>query len=404
MNKEILENGVRFLYKYNEGEHTSFCIGIDAGANKEDENNIGVAHALEHILFKGTKNYTEDYINKKLDEIFAMNNAMTNFPYVIYYGVTANDDFKQGFDLYSDIILNPSFKEKGFEEEISIIKEESREWSEELEQHCEDLLLENTLVNERISKKIIGNEKDIANISIKKLKRFYNDFYVSENISICVVTSLSYDTVKEIVCKNFSELKKYDVKCNKFKREKFLAGDYRCDVVNTDSSKIQRIYDISRLEISDITLLRIFNMYLGEGVSSILYDEIRTKRGIAYEVYSEVKFEKGISLFKIVINTSKKHRDKAIEVLNNIENNMDSILRMLTCEVVQNLIKRYKLKLSLDIERSIVIANRSCIYDIMFNEHDYIFKELKIESKIDIEYMKKIIKDVLKNKSTMILE
>lgn len=139
MNKEILENGVRFLYKYNEGEHTSFCIGIDAGANKEDENNIGVAHALEHILFKGTKNYTEDYINKKLDEIFAMNNAMTNFPYVIYYGVTANDDFKQGFDLYSDIILNPSFKEKGFEEEISIIKEESREWSEELEQHCEDL-------------------------------------------------------------------------------------------------------------------------------------------------------------------------------------------------------------------------------------------------------------------------
>ncbi len=65
--------------------------------NVENKEEIGMAHALEHILFKGNEKLKEDEINEKLDDLFGFNNAMTNFPYVIYYGTTAKEDFEEGF-------------------------------------------------------------------------------------------------------------------------------------------------------------------------------------------------------------------------------------------------------------------------------------------------------------------
>ncbi|WP_297517708.1 pitrilysin family protein [uncultured Clostridium sp.] len=404
MKLEVFENGVRFLYKFKEGVHTSFCIGLEAGANREDMGNIGVAHALEHILYKGTKKYNEMQINKKLDNLFAMNNAMTNYPYVIFYGVSSKDDFKEGFDLYSDIVLEPSFTEDGFKEELSVIKEESREWSDDSEQYCEDLLLESTFKNERINRIIIGTEQYIENINIKKLKDFYNKFYVSENMTVSFVGSLSYEEAREVVYNRFGRLVKRSVESMNFERKEFNSGIYKEFKLKTDSTKIQVAYDLSNLTLEEITLLRIFNMYFGEGVSSVLYDEIRTKRGLSYEVYSEVKWEKSIEIFKIAINTSNKHRNEVLKAISDIEDNLLAMLDKLKLSDVKHLVKRYKLKLSLDIERGILLANRSTIYDVMFNEPNYIQKELDFDDNIDLDKFKELILSVFEKKALMILE
>ncbi len=83
---------------------------------------------------------------------------MTNFPYVIYYGTTAKEDFEEGFSLYADIVLNSDLQEVGFSEELNVIKQESDEWKEDLEQHVEDLALMNGLPDERIANLIIGEK------------------------------------------------------------------------------------------------------------------------------------------------------------------------------------------------------------------------------------------------------
>lgn len=404
MKKETFENGVRLLYKYRDGGASSFCIALEAGANREDDENRGVAHALEHMVFKGTNKYNEDEINKKLDELFAFNNAMTNFPYVIYYGVSLSEDFKEGFDLYSNIVLNPSFNNEGFNEEISVIKEESREWKEDLEQYCEDLLLENAFPKERISELIIAKEESISKITLDKIKDFYNRFYVSENIVISVISSLSYEEVREIVYKNFGELEKKKIDALDFDRKEIKSGTYIEEKNLGGTCKIQVAFDISSLNIEEITRLRIFNMFLGEGVSSLLYDEIRTKKGLAYEVYSEVKWEKGIRVFKIIVNTSKKNRDVVIDSINDILRNIKSIADILDQKMINTLIKRYKLKLSLDIERAIVAANRTAIYEILYNKYNILFEELKFDEIITVSDIEDLIYKVFKDEVLMILE
>lgn len=150
MNKYILSNGIRFIYDYRPGNITSFCIGFEAGALMEEGFKLGTAHAVEHVIFKGTKNRSEYEINKLFDEIFGFNNAMTNYPYCIYYGTTLSSDFERGIELYSDIILNPKFSNEGFEEEINIICEELKKWNDDIEQYCEDRLFYNSFKKEEL--------------------------------------------------------------------------------------------------------------------------------------------------------------------------------------------------------------------------------------------------------------
>ena len=204
--------------------------------------------------------------------------------------------------------------------------------------------------------------------------------------------------------KNFGELEKKKVDTLDFARKEIKSGTYIEEQNLGDTCKIQLAFDISSLSIEEITRLRIFNMFLGEGVSSLLYDEIRTKKGLAYEVYSEVKWEKGIRIFKIIVNTSKKNRELVINSINNILKKFKSISEILDQKMINTLIKRYKLKLSLDIERAIVAANRTAIYEILYNRYNILFEELKFDEIITVNDIEALIGKVFKDEVLMILE
>ena len=119
--KVILKSGVKVLYEKVPGNITSFTIGLEAGANSEAYNNLGIAHAVEHMVFKGTHSKSEKEINDLCNEYLGFHNAMTNYPYVVYYGSSLKEDFKSAFKVYFDIVFNPAFREEGFKEEIAVI-------------------------------------------------------------------------------------------------------------------------------------------------------------------------------------------------------------------------------------------------------------------------------------------
>ncbi|MPQ42326.1 M16 family metallopeptidase [Clostridium tarantellae] len=400
MKKYVLENGVRFLYKFREGKHTSFTIALEAGANSE-EKNIGCAHALEHMLFKGSKNLTEQKINSKLDELFGFNNAMTNFPYVIYYGTTSNEDFKEGFNLYSDIVLKPTLNSNGFIEEMNVIKQESIEWKEDLEQYCEDLLLLNGFKKERLEQIIIGNVDELEKITLHHIKEFYKKFYIANNMVISITTSLDFDYVKQIVLNNFKDINRGVLNLVEIKRELNESKTFINDIQGIEGAKIAVAFDIQNLSLRELWILKIFNLWFGEGVSSLLFDEIRTKKGLAYEVYSEVKGEKGINLFKISLSTNKEDINESLNIINECIEKAKNLY--LNEKDLKTLEKRFNLKTSLELERSIVVANRTAIYELMYNDGSYVFKEMDNRN-CTIEEMREVVNKVLNNAIIQILK
>ncbi|MGG7163895.1 M16 family metallopeptidase [Clostridium ihumii] len=405
MKKFILDNGIKIIYKKNENNITSFTIAVNAGAIVEDSNEYGISHAVEHMVFKGTKNRTEIEINRECDNIFGFHNAMTNYPYVVYYGTCLNEDFEKGIDIYSDIVLNPNFDEKNFEEEISVICEELKEWKDDTSQYCEDKLFLNGFNNRRIKELIIGNENSIKNFTIKDLKDFYQKHYKSENMTISVVSSLDFDKVVSIIKKYFNiesnKNDEIDKKVSLYEENKSGVFVENKDGIN--SCKIQYVFPIHELNNREIALLRIFNSYFGEGTSSILYDEVRTKKGLVYDINARLKNELGIKLYTINLGTSHENIDTAIEIINKEIEKVKNISNVFDEEKINSLIKTCKLKRILGLEKSITMSFNIATYELMYGDCNILFEEFNIENVTEEEILN-VVNKVLKNPSIQIIK
>ncbi|MGE5628656.1 MAG: M16 family metallopeptidase [Solirubrobacterales bacterium] len=406
MKKCILENGVRLIYEKRDIGIASFCIGFNAGALMESGFKIGTAHALEHVVFKGTLKRSEDEINTLCDEIFGFNNAMTNYPYVIYYGTTITSDFENGLELYSDIVLNPSFPETGFKEEINVIMEELRDWKEDMFQNCEDKLFYNAFQSRRIKETIIGTVADIGSINLEDIKNFYNKFYVPSNCVISVVTSMTFDEVYKIINKYFGNMqdnKHEDV--IEYKYENNIPGIFQNTMEGSTGARIQYCFPIHQLNIREIKILKLISFYLGESLTSILYDEIRTKKGLAYDLKSKVADENGIKLLYIIASTSRENTEQVIDIINNIiEGIRFTSVQDITLDKVKNIIKMLKIRRELLLEKSIQLSKELTCYEIMYNSPLEVYIEFDELDSITIDEIKEVINKTFRKPSIQILK
>lgn len=405
MKEIILDNNLKLIYKHSESELTSICISLNAGAGIEVEK-MGVAHAVEHMVYKGTKTKSESQINEQLSSIFGFQNAMTNYPYVIYYGTLLNEDLNSGVELFSDILLNPEFDEKGFKEEMEVIKEELDEWDEEIEQFCEDKLFYNIFNKRRIKNPIIGIKESLDNLTVTDLKRFYEENYFPENTSISVITSIDFNSVKEIMDKYFGMWKSKVISRNSYvnniEYEKIDASKIQITKrQGIKNAKVQMIFPLDKLNFKELNAFRLFNQYFGEGVNSVLFDALRTKNSLVYDVITRISNENYIKMYKITFTTSKENVNKAVELVMNLikEINLKDELGIR----LESLIKSYKLKRLFREEQSIILAKELATYDTMFGDYNIYENELgKIDEITEVDILNSA-KKVLKNSAVQVV-
>ena len=405
MKEIILDNNLKLIYKHSESELTSICISLNAGAGIEVEK-MGVAHAVEHMVYKGTKTKSESQINEQLSSIFGFQNAMTNYPYVIYYGTLLNEDLNSGVELFSDILLNPEFDEKGFKEEMEVIKEELDEWDEEIEQFCEDKLFYNIFNKRRIKNPIIGTKESLDNLTVTDLKRFYEENYFPENTSISVITSIDFNSVKEIMDKYFGMWKSKVISRNSYvnniEYEKIDASKIQITKrQGIKNAKVQMIFPLDKLNFKELNAFRLFNQYFGEGVNSVLFDALRTKNSLVYDVITRISNENYIKMYKITFTTSKENVNKAVELVMNLikEINLKDELGIR----LESLIKSYKLKRLFREEQSIILAKELATYDTRFGDYNIYENELgKIDEITEVDILNSA-KKVLKNSAVQVV-
>jgi predicted Zn-dependent peptidase len=410
MEKIIYKNGIKLLYKKAENNLTSFTIGFNAGANKETNEELGIAHVVEHMVFKGTSSRSEYEINKLCDETFGFCNAMTNYPYVVYYGTTLTEDFEKGFEIYSDILLNPSFLVDGFKEEIGVICEELKDWKDDLNQLCEDSMLYNGFDNRRIKNLIIGTEESIRSITLKQIVSFYEKYYTAGNCVVSVVSQMTLETVSSIVdkylCKLKPEFKVDNIKiedAKEYSYENNKPGTYFEYKDDIQGAKIQYCFPIHDLNPREIRALKLFNLVFGEGTSSILYDEVRTKRGLVYDIGSKIKNETGIKLFTITLGTSYENVNKTIEIINSEIEKVKELRNYFSYDCILKLCKSYKLRRMIGVEKSIQTSMNLCVYEIMYGDGFQIFTEFNEMENIKDDEIMPVVNKVLVNATIQIL-
>lgn len=399
-----LKNNLKLIYKKSNSNLTSISISVDAGACKE-KGLLGLAHATEHMVYKGTSKRNEDKINKDLSKIFGFQNAMTNFPYVIYYGTMLNEDFEKGIEIFSDIILNPIFPIEGFQEEMDIIIQELKEWEEDVEQFCEDKLFFNSFNKRRIKHPIIGKSEDLRKISLNDIKGFYKENYLPNKTSIAVVSSLKFEKVKKIIEKYFeiweNTLHMKDEERVIYDTDNFNIYQNIRDGINT--CKVEIIFPMDKLSYKEIKALRIFNEYFGEGVNSLLFDTLRTKNALVYDVLTKVAYEKYIKVYKITFSTAKENLNKALQLIDNCIEEANDFENNINDDDILNFIKSMKLKRWFREEQNIVLAKELSTYSTMFGDYKIYSEEFNNMERIGKGEISKVVKKVLSNKSIQIV-
>lgn len=407
MQSVTLRNNLKLIYRKSEGQLTSICISINAGAGVEGQKN-GVAHAVEHMVYKGTRKRSEAQINEELSSIYGFQNAMTNYPYVIYYGTLLSEDFEKGVELFSDILLNPEFDEKGFKEEMSVIKEELEEWDEEAEQFCEDKLFYNVFNKRRIKNPIIGTRESLNNLTIEDLIKFYKENYFPENTSISVITSIDFKSVKNIFEKYFgvwkSKGKRKNYDCNEIEYEKIEMNKIHIEKrEGMKNARVQIIFPLDNLNFKEMNDFKIFNQYFGEGVNSVLFDTLRTKNSLVYDVLTRVAHENYLKMYKITFTTAKENVDKAIKLVMDVTAEIKNKESLVDEMQLKSLIKSYKLKKLFREEQSIITAKELATYDTMFGDYNIYADEINEIDKVTQSNILNAAKKVFKSSAIQVI-
>jgi len=221
ISEKTLDNGLKILVKKdNRAPVVVLQLWYRVGTSYEHEGITGLSHALEHMMFKGTKNHASGEFEKILSVNGARNNAFTSQDYTAYYEVIAKDRLEVAMELEADRMRNLILDEKEFKKEIEVVKEERR-WR--TDDRPTSLTREQfnavAFLNSPYRAPVIGWMVDLDTMKVGDLRKWYEKWYAPNNATLVVVGDVEPDAVFALVEKYFARIKTSDIPAPKLRTE-----------------------------------------------------------------------------------------------------------------------------------------------------------------------------------------
>lgn len=306
--KTILDNGISIISeRIDSVRSVSIGIWVKTGSRAENVSENGIAHFLEHMVFKGTKKRSPLKIAQSMESLGGSLNAFTGKEVTCFFANALDTHLKNAVEILADIACNSTFPQKEINREKQVVLEEIKSIKDTPEEYVFDIFHEKLFPNSSLGRPILGSEKIIGNMDRSRVLSFWNDNYFGQNIIVSAAGRLNHSNLVKLVDKYFS-----------------LSNGSHTRPVETAKSASAKAYYLNQ-PISQAHLctggesisyksvdrfpLMILNTYLGGGMSSRLFQQVREKRGLAYSVYSFLDFYSDVGLFGIYAGTDHQKLD-----------------------------------------------------------------------------------------------
>lgn len=284
-NKTVLSNGIRVITS-NMPHSCSVSMGIwvNTGARDEFQEESGLSHFIEHMLFKGTSKRSAFQIAKEFDAMGGNTNAFTSMEATCYHAKVITSHAETAASLLFDIFLNSAFDIEEIEKERPVIIQEIGMVEDNPEDYIHFLSGQCFFKNNPLGYSVLGTRENIINFKPEKIKEFFNLRYHPSRIVISFAGNIEHNHIIDIVRPVFES----------FGNISFFPERITPDVqngVNIFEKDLEQVHICALLKGLSITDERryafsLINTILGGNMSSRLFQEIREKRGLAYSVYS----------------------------------------------------------------------------------------------------------------------
>ena len=283
--REVLDNGLRLITE-TMPHVRSVTIGVwlMRGSRHESDARSGIAHFVEHMLFKGTATRTAEDIAQAIDSIGGQLDAFTAKEYASYYIKVLDEHLPLAVDLLADIVLRPAFASDEIEREKKVILEEIKMVEDTPDDLVHELFTQHFWEGHPLGRPILGTKETVEALTAQTLAEYFRGAYVAQNMIVSAAGNLDHKNVRDLVASTFNGLTRAgepfseappQVVPQVVTRTKELEQSHLC--LGTHS------YPQSH---DDRYVSYILNTVLGGSMSSRLFQNVREKRGLAYAVFS----------------------------------------------------------------------------------------------------------------------
>ena len=282
----LLPNGLRvILIENHRSPVTSMLVWVKVGSRKELTSEFGLAHLMEHMMFKGTTTRGPGEIAREVESSGGQINAYTSFDQTVYYINMASRYSIRGLDILADMVFNPALDPTEFKREKEVVIEEIRRGEDNPDRKLSEKVFGLAYKVHPYGRPIIGFSETVREVSLDTAKAFHKRFYRPDNMVLVVAGDFNVDEIKPVIEKSYGQTgsgpePKIDIPAEPPQKQ------IRPVIVREDVETTQLMmgFHIPAFRNADTIALDMLAEILGEGRSSRLYSSLKRDKQLVHGI------------------------------------------------------------------------------------------------------------------------
>ena len=397
--KKVLKNKLRIVtVPMKDNPTVTVLVLVGTGSDYEKKEVNGISHFLEHMCFKGTtKRPNAQAISHELDSLGCQYNAFTDHEMTGYYAKGDSKNFKQIFDVISDVYLNSTFPETEIEKEKGVIVEEINMYEDMPNRHVQDLFQQVLYADQPAGWNIAGTKENVRKMTRNDFVKYKNSHYVAESTVIVVAGSVTNDMVYKEVNKYFGNVD--TGKKGKKVKTRDIQSAPNVIVKYKETDQTHFVLGVRTFDMFDKrnAILSVLSGILGAGMSSRLFIKLREEMGVAYYVraYNDPSLDHGSFQISAGVNNSRTE-----EVISEILKECTRLSKEKVTEVELKKVKSLLIgNMKLSLEATDDIANFYGTQELLKQEVKTLDEKIKNIEKVTAIDIQKMATKIFKTQS-----
>jgi len=294
--RKKLDNGISLvLVPLSSTEAVTVVVLLGVGSRYESDQQQGLAHFTEHMVFKGGRKYTSTQaIAQSLDAIGGEFNAFTSQEFTGFYTKTASRFLELGIDILSDMVLHAEIPEIELEKEKGVIVEEINMYEDMPMRKVDHVLTQFAFGDTPLGRPILGTKQSVTAFTREDFLKYREQFYKGEQCTVVIAGALNVEQATELVSKYFSEMPKGEP--YKSAEGVFAQRNERVFIEERTSEQTHLMLAVKgyKLAHQNRYAYRVLTTILGGNMSSRLFVSVREEQGLCYyvraspDIYSDI--------------------------------------------------------------------------------------------------------------------
>jgi predicted Zn-dependent peptidase len=304
--RHVLPNGLVVVTEtMNHVRSVSIGLWVRNGSRREESEQNGLAHFMEHMVFKGTEKRSAEAIAREMDSVGGMLDAFTSKEQICFNAKVLDENLPIAFDVIADLVLRPRFDSEDVAKERQVVLEEIKMDLDNPEYLLHEIFTRGFWPEHPLGRPILGTPETVKQFSRSALQKRFREWFAPDHLVVTAAGNVTHQQVMDLVQREFGHLRAIGALEDhtppraeaplQVERKKELEQVHLCIGVPSLPIAHERRFSIA-----------VLNNMLGGGMSSRLFQNIREKRGLAYAVFSEITPYSDAGMLTVYAGTAKE--------------------------------------------------------------------------------------------------